>query len=171
MFRSDFDRVHGWDTNSIVADPLFNNPKEGDFTLKQGSPAFALGFKNFEMNNFGVKKPALKAIARTPLIPTLRENTLIPRSKMAPPVTKWMGAKLHSLKGNEFSAYGVSNEDAGVVLRDLKDSAKAAQAGLKTGDVIQAVNGTKVKDSAQFLKALKQYKGCLLYTSPSPRDA
>ncbi len=43
----------------------------GDFRVKEGSPAFEIGFKNFPMDQFGVKKPSLKAIAKTPVIPAL----------------------------------------------------------------------------------------------------
>lgn len=61
----------GWDVNSIAADPKFINPAAGDFRVAQDSPAFDIGFKNFPMDQFGVKKPALKKIARTPNIPAL----------------------------------------------------------------------------------------------------
>jgi len=36
---------------------------KGDFRVATGSPALALGFTNFPMDQFGVKKPALKAVA------------------------------------------------------------------------------------------------------------
>ena len=62
----------GWDVNSIVADPLFVDPAKGDFRVKDDSPALELGFKNFPMDQFGVKKPSLKAIAATPILPELK---------------------------------------------------------------------------------------------------
>ena len=37
--------------------------------------------------------------------------------------------------------------------------------------VLWAINSTKVKDAADFTYNGVQYKGCLLYTSPSPRDS
>jgi hypothetical protein len=37
--------------------------------VKEGSPALALGFVNFSMDRFGVQRPALKALARTPILP------------------------------------------------------------------------------------------------------
>lgn len=61
----------GWDVNSIVADPVFVDPAAGDFRVKEGSPAFDIGFRNFAMDQFGVKKLSLKAIAETPVIPTV----------------------------------------------------------------------------------------------------
>ncbi len=60
------------DAHSIIADALFIDPAHGDFRVKKGSPALALGFKNFPMDQFGVQKPGLKAIARTPQIPATR---------------------------------------------------------------------------------------------------
>jgi len=62
----------GCDANSLVGDPMFVDPAKGDFRVKYGSPAIQLGFRNFPMDRFGVRKPALKAIARTPEIPPLR---------------------------------------------------------------------------------------------------
>lgn len=59
---------HGCDENSIVGNPMFIDPANGDFRVKENSPAIKLGFKNFPMNNFGVQRTELKAIARTPEI-------------------------------------------------------------------------------------------------------
>ena len=66
IFGGNLTNKFGWDEDSIVADPLFVDPAKGDFRVKDGSPALKLGFKNFPMDQFGVKKPSLKAIARTP---------------------------------------------------------------------------------------------------------
>jgi hypothetical protein len=44
----------GLDAHSLVADPAFTNPTAGDYTVKTGSPALALGFTNFPMTGFGV---------------------------------------------------------------------------------------------------------------------
>jgi len=64
-------RQSGRDTNSIVADALFMNPEAGDFRVQRSSPALKLGFRNFQMNQFGVRNANLKAIARTPQMPVL----------------------------------------------------------------------------------------------------
>jgi len=52
----------GNDLHSVVADPMFtdsnktwpNYAPKGDFSVKPGSPALVLGFKNFPMDSFGV---------------------------------------------------------------------------------------------------------------------
>ena len=41
------------DKHSIIADPLFVNPDNGDFTLKPESPAFKLGFKPIDLSGVG----------------------------------------------------------------------------------------------------------------------
>ncbi|RMD78237.1 MAG: right-handed parallel beta-helix repeat-containing protein, partial [Lentisphaerae bacterium] len=58
----------GWDAHSMCGDPMFVDPQHGDFRVKPNSPALKVGFKNFPMDQFGVKKASLRAIARTPTI-------------------------------------------------------------------------------------------------------
>lgn len=47
-------RELGFDGHSVFADPMFTNPANNDYTLKPGSPALRLGFKNFEMGAWGL---------------------------------------------------------------------------------------------------------------------
>lgn len=44
---------YGFDYNSIVADPLFSDYSNGDFSLQEDSPAFDLGFTNFDLSTVG----------------------------------------------------------------------------------------------------------------------
>jgi hypothetical protein len=148
----------GWDVNSVTADPLFVDPAAGDFRVKEGSPAFDIGFTNFPMDQFGVKKPSLKAIAATPVIPTLNTTQQNGREK-APVVTTpvdsyWLGAKLHELSGEEFSAFGVKKDDAGVALIDVTEGCEASRLGFKTGDLVQGLNDHKVTNLRQLCSAL-----------------
>ena len=152
----------GWDKNSIFGDPQFVDPSSGDFRVKEGSPAFDIGFKNFPMNQFGVKKPSLKKIARTPLLPTLgfAKAKAKPQASKKAPVADvslfqlvWLGATLQTLEGEEFSAYGVSQEDGGVVLTEVSKDSEAARRGLEDGDVVQQINGTAVRTSDALLQA------------------
>jgi hypothetical protein len=46
-------KAAGLDAHSVVADPMFVDPSKGDYTVKDGSPALTLGFKNFPMTGFG----------------------------------------------------------------------------------------------------------------------
>jgi hypothetical protein len=61
----------GRDEHSLVADAQFVDPAQGVYRVKEGSPALALGFVNFPVDRFGVQRPALKALARTPVLPGL----------------------------------------------------------------------------------------------------
>lgn len=51
---SDWQKETGHDKNSIIADPLFVDPKNGDFRLKANSPALKIGFKPFDFSKTGV---------------------------------------------------------------------------------------------------------------------
>lgn len=43
----------GQDAGSLVADPLFKSPSQGDFTLSADSPAFALDFQPLDLSTVG----------------------------------------------------------------------------------------------------------------------
>lgn len=47
-------QAKGNDAGSRVADPLFENPSQGDFRLKPGSPALALGFQPIDLSKTGL---------------------------------------------------------------------------------------------------------------------
>ncbi|MGJ8643544.1 MAG: PDZ domain-containing protein [Luteolibacter sp.] len=150
-------RKLGWDKNSKFGDPMFVDPANGDFRVKDGSPALEVGFKNFPMDQFGVKKPSLKAIARTPEIPPLK----LAKSGggRAATSTSFQGATLTELTGVEFSAFGVSEEEGGVAVTDISVISAAAKAGLKEGDLIQGVNDRKAANVKQFKRAIAGAEG------------
>ncbi|TWU44224.1 serine endoprotease [Novipirellula aureliae] len=161
IFGGSLTNKFGWDEGSIVADPLFVNPAKGDFRVKDGSPALKLGFKNFPMDQFGVKKPSLKAIARTPVIPTLKGYPS-GASEAAANETTWLGASLRDLSGEEFSAYGVSKEEGGVALSEVRPRSAAAKAGLLDGDLIQGVNDRKITNLRQFNRLVNAASGTVV---------
>jgi parallel beta-helix repeat protein len=47
--------TRGHDTNSVIADPLFVDARNGDFRLKPESPALKHGFKPIDVRNVGVR--------------------------------------------------------------------------------------------------------------------
>jgi hypothetical protein len=51
-------RKRGHDEHSIIADPLFADPANGDFTLKADSPALKLGFKAIDTRGIGRRSTA-----------------------------------------------------------------------------------------------------------------
>ncbi len=45
----------GYDTHSVVADPLFTDPENDDYSLKPNSPALKLGFKPIDLSRVGLR--------------------------------------------------------------------------------------------------------------------
>jgi hypothetical protein len=155
---SDADRVKfaakGCDAHSLVGDPQFVDPAHGDFRVRDGSPALQLGFRNFPMDQFGVRQPTLAALARRPEIPVLNLGAAL--SAAAENVVRWKGASLKTLAGEEFSALGVSRETRGVLVFDAPNNSLAARQGLSVNDLIQSVNGTTVRTAEEFQGAVRQ---------------
>jgi len=48
-------REKGYDLFSVVADPMFKDAVNYDFTLQEGSPAFRMGFKQIDLSTVGVR--------------------------------------------------------------------------------------------------------------------
>ncbi|MBC8325074.1 MAG: PDZ domain-containing protein [Verrucomicrobia subdivision 3 bacterium] len=148
----------GWDSNSVMGEPMYVDPANGDFRVKDGSPALKLGFKNFPMDQFGVKKPTLKAIAKTPEIPSLEQSKPLGSPvNVAPLKMVWLGATLKNLKGEEFSAFGVSKKAGGVALAAVSKASAADKAGLKVGDLIQAINGKTLANTDQLFSLVVDF--------------
>jgi membrane-associated protease RseP (regulator of RpoE activity) len=66
----------------------------------------------------------------------------------------WLGARLHGLEGEEFSAFGVRKEDGGVQLASMPVGSAAAQAGLRQNDLVQGLNGQKVSSEADLFAVI-----------------
>ena len=138
----------GRDANSIIADAQFVDPARGDLRVRDGSPALKLGFTNFPMDQFGVQKPSLKAIARTPSFTKAKDNSA---AMMFSGITQWQGAKVKSLETiEEASSVGVSLDIGGVMVMELSPDSAAAKAGLRTGDLIVRLGNQAVKNVADL---------------------
>jgi membrane-associated protease RseP (regulator of RpoE activity) len=142
----------GRDEHSLVADAQFIDAVRGDFRVKPGSPALNLGFVNFPMDQFGVQKPELKAIARTPEIPALGDASA---SAEAHAGARSRGYALQSpardISGlGDRSVYGLADE-SGVLLLDVVAGGPAAAAGLRADDVIIGVGGKQVRTIRDLL--------------------
>ncbi|MGK0480654.1 MAG: hypothetical protein ACJAQ3_000619 [Planctomycetota bacterium] len=149
----------GLDLHSAAGDPLFLGPATGDFRVADDSPALALGFENFDMGSFGVQKPELRAMARTPAIPPLRRaaTSRIDRPRV------FLGASVKRLRGlGERSATGLDVE-RGVLVLDVPEGSPAVRAGLQANDVILRVGALEANDpgklQAAYLKATAP-EGC-----------
>lgn len=141
----------GRDEHSILADARFVDPARGDYRVKDGSPALALGFVNFPMDQFGVRRPELKAIARTPVMPSQRVVPPAPAARDAQS-RSWLGATVRNIADeDERSAFGLPGV-TGVLLLEVPAGSPLAKAGLQKNDVIRSVNGTQTPDVAALLR-------------------
>lgn len=163
----------GIDVNSISADPLFRDPLNLDFRLDPDSPAIRLGFKPFELDNFGVTKPALVKLARR----AHRDyNTFKPEDYWGEPARAafakrrsaektprrrtyvFLGATVKNLETEaEKSTAGVG-ETRGVFVLEVPPGSKAAALGLAEGDAVVEVNGRAIRDVEDLLKYSKAGK-------------
>ena len=98
----------GFDRHSQIGDPMFIDPEHGDYRVHPGSPALALGFNNFPMDQFGVRKPAFhREAAREPRVYGVPEPRTLNRDERH----QWLGATIKNLVGEgEKSAVGIGDE-------------------------------------------------------------
>ncbi|RYX83409.1 PDZ domain-containing protein [bacterium] len=151
---TDLQKQSGRDEHSIVADVMFVDPGKGDFRVKEGSPALALGFKNFAMDKFGVQDPALKAIAKTPF--TSGEQVADTGPKRDSTIYNFLGAKVRDVMGQgEMSALGTAGE-TGVLL--LEVGPHLGVTDVRKNDVIVAINGRKTDGTADLKRILPGLK-------------
>ncbi len=159
-------RALGMDTNSIAGDPGFVGPERGDFSVRDGSPALAAGFRNFDMTGFGVRRADLRAIARTPGIPEPRLATATPRKPAdEQAAVTWLGAKWKKVtEPGEVSAAGLPGK-VGILLLDRPEGSAAARLGFQPTDVILDWQGETIRNAAELLRrhtALKPGQAAVL---------
>lgn len=147
--------AHGADAHSVSADPLFVNPGQGDFRVRPESPAFKIGFRNFDMTDFGVKSEKLKKLARTPDFP---EIVLQIQDEVSAEYT-WLGAVLKEVKGEELSAYGAKFSQASMALDRVPAESEAYKLGLRSGDLLLSFGGKEISTAASFKQLLEEYAG------------
>ena len=131
-------------------------PGKGDFRVSAESPALEIGFVNFPMNQFGVIKPSLKAIAKSPEIPVIQFNSA--SFSVKKPAFIWMDIVLKEPKGEEMSAFGVGFDAGGVALTTVLENSEAAKMGFRTGDLIQEINGIPIKSIQNIINYIQQKK-------------
>jgi hypothetical protein len=145
------------DEHSFEADARFIDTATGNYDVQPDSPALQLGFTNFDMHDFGVQAPELKAIARTPELPsTTRSKSVTLDSTRSPDVVLWEGAKVRNIVGlDEVSAAGTPGE-TGVTVLEAPEASPAGKAGLTAGDVILGFNNKPVNNAQDLLRYTRQ---------------
>ncbi|WP_162633337.1 discoidin domain-containing protein [Echinicola strongylocentroti] len=135
----------GTDQNSVYGDPEFADPANGDYTVTDTALANKIGWKNFAMDQFGVQKPALKAIAKTPEIP---EIELTPDEVI--PGVEYMGGVIKNIVNDgEKSAAGLPDyKGAKIVERPTKGIFSVVQ--LQDDDVILKLDDEEIDNIDDF---------------------
>jgi len=135
----------GRDEHSMEADAMFVDPETGDYRVRPGSPALALGFEDFPMDQFGVQWPQLKRIAHTPPLPGRNVPPATLQTGRDPRPENWLGATLKNVVGmGDVSASGLPGE-TGVLVLEVPPASRAAAVGLHKGDVILRLEGKPVE--------------------------
>ena len=140
---------YGTDANSIVGDPMFVDASNGDFRVKEESPAWSIGFHNFDMDAFGVMSRRLKAIAKTPVIPALKMSALVQDEIKE---IEWNGAVLYPVSGNVLSAFGISLAETALAVKSITLGSEAERMGLQVKDLLWEINGVRIKDISGLSK-------------------
>ena len=138
----------GTDKNSVCASLDFVNPKTGNFRLKDGSPAFTVGFKNFAMDSFGVVSPKLKVLAKKVTLPSVLALDKVDADE----IIDFVGAKVKNLTTlGERSATGM-DDTRGVLVVEVAAKSLASDF-LHVNDVILSFNSKKTDKLRDLLEA------------------
>ena len=136
-FPSDW-KSSGFDTNSIIADPMFRNPAANDYTVTNAAVLQQSGFVNFPMDQFG--KPGC------PAPPPIHNGGSAAAINDPEP---FMGATITSVDAAGQSVAGLPDLN-GVFLSAVPSSSDAYKQGFRINDVIRSVNGTNITTKASF---------------------
>lgn len=146
-------QAQGLDPHSLAGDPQFVDPANGDYRVKEGSPAFKIGFKNFPMDQFGVTSPRLRALARRPELPTVRQAAT--SAKVQTHVWCGMTVKDVTSEGEKSSA-GLA-EIAGVMVLEVPENSLGAVSGFRRGDVVLGFADQEVRRFADIPPLASQF--------------
>ncbi|WP_146533987.1 PDZ domain-containing protein [Rubripirellula reticaptiva] len=104
------------------------------------------------MDQFGVRDPQLRADARTPEIPALRNISSDPKSI----VYDWLGGKIRNIEGAEYSVWSISPEIGGVMVLFTPGYREFGAAGLRNGDLINTCNNQMVKSVDDLARIINE---------------
>jgi len=141
-------RDNGTDKNSISGPADFFNPASGDYRVKESSVALTIGFKNFDMDNFGVKSTTLKSLAKKVPLPLL-----ITIAETDDGIQLLLGMQLRNVTTlGERSAAGLSDISGVMVISTPSGTSFSI---FQPNDVILAANGKKIANVVDLSKVFK----------------
>jgi len=152
----------GVDEHSVFGEALFVDAKIGKYTVKEESAALKIGFKNFDMDQFGVANKALRSLAKTPTIPTM----FFGGGNEKDAVVEWLGSQIKNITTMaERSASGL-NKTAGVLLLSVAPQTVIGNSELQVGDVIISAGGDEINTVADLMRSYQNnnWKGALNLT-------
>ena len=138
----DFWENLNYDANSVTADPQFQDTSKNDYTVKNQAIMDKIGFVNFPMDQFG--KPGCKYQA------PVFEKTEPDGDTDVLEREEWLGATISALDDAIMSSTGAGGLD-GVYVENVPENSQAAAFGLRSGDVIKAVNGQEIGKKSNFI--------------------
>jgi hypothetical protein len=141
-------RSSGTDANSAAGPPLFINPAIGNYDVAKNSPALALGFRNFPMDDFGVTSPRMRKLAMQAPIPALIDQ---PKAPGKSEIVSFLGGKIKNVEGlGERSSFGLPDE-TGVIVVAAPPKSPLYNLGIRENDVIVGAQQQPVKDIKTLL--------------------
>jgi hypothetical protein len=162
----------GIDVHSISADPKFIDPANYDLRVADDSPALELGFRNFSMDNFGVRKPEFRKMAEAAhrkyqqfRPEQIWGNVVSADTAQGDAKVKvyiCLGARIKDLTTEEEKSVAGVGELTGVYVIEVPKGSAADRAGIVAGEAILAVNGKKVTNVAALVRRLKKVKGSIV---------
>ena len=144
------------DKHSVYGDPRFADPANGDYTVTNAKLARAIGWKNFPMDQFGVQKPSLKAIAKTPEFPKIKltaDEVIVG--------TEYRGGVIKNIQNdNEKSVAGLPDYKGAKIVKGLTQGLFSV-VKLQDDDVVLKIDNKKInniKDFASRIGSGKRFK-------------
>ena len=129
-------------------------------------------------DDFGVRMLEIPRIARTPtppvpvpprapLPPAVSPDAFDFRGMLRPGSARRLGVTVEGLDDQLAEYFGVKE---GVLVKSVQADSAAQKAGIKAGDVITALNGSKVYDAANLTRALDRLAESGEFTAEIVRD-
>ena len=144
---------YGTDKHSVYGDPGFVDPDHGDYTVTNTKLAGLIGWKNFPMDQFGVQKPALKAIAKTPEFPKIKLT-----ADEVITGTDFMGGVIKNIQNdNEKSVAGLPDYKGAKIVKALTKGIFSV-IKLQDDDVVLKMDKQPINNIKDFTKRIASGK-------------
>lgn len=140
---------YGTDANSVYGDPQFADPANGDYTVTNSELAKKIGWVDFPMDQFGVQKPSLKAIAAKPEFPRIE----LTADEVVPGIDYMGGVIKDIVNDGEKSAAGLPDyKGAKIVKAPTKGLFSVVK--LQDDDVVLKIDDEEITNIKGFMKRL-----------------